>query len=112
MNHPSGKYYTLFDCDKIYTRSKSQCSQEEIVFKKISTGALSDLEKITKQARAMIAFFGLNEKIGNVTYYDSSGQDSIFTKPYSEHTAQVIDEEIKKITQKAYMTAKKILQKK
>ena len=84
---------------------------EEIVFKKISTGALSDLEKITKQARAMIAFFGLNEKIGNVTYYDSSGQDSIFTKPYSEHTAQVIDEEIKKITQKAYMTAKKILQK-
>jgi len=82
---------------------------EEIIFNKISTGALSDLEKITKQARAMIAFFGLNEKIGNVTYYDSSGQDSIFTKPYSEHTAQVIDEEIKKITQKAYMTAKKIL---
>ena len=82
---------------------------EEIIFNKISTGALSDLEKITKQARAMIAFFGLNEKIGNVTYYDSSGQDSIFTKPYSEHTAQVIDEEIKKITQKAYITAKKIL---
>ena len=84
---------------------------EEIIFNKVSTGALSDLEKITKQARAMIAFFGLNEKIGNVTYYDSSGQDSIFTKPYSEHTAQVIDEEIKKITQKAYLTAKKILQK-
>ena len=84
---------------------------EEIIFKKVSTGALSDLEKITKQARAMIAFFGLNEKIGNVTYYDSSGQDSIFTKPYSEHTAQVIDEEIKKITQKAYITAKKILEK-
>ena len=84
---------------------------EEIIFKKVSTGALSDLEKITKQARAMIAFFGLNEKIGNVTYYDSSGQDSIFTKPYSEYTAQVIDEEIKKITQKAYITAKKILEK-
>jgi len=84
---------------------------EEIIFKKVSTGALSDLEKITKQARAMIAFFGLNEQIGNVTYYDSSGQDSIFTKPYSEHTAQLIDIEIKKITQKAYLTAKKILQK-
>ena len=84
---------------------------EEIIFKKISTGALSDLEKITKQARAMITFFGLNDKIGNVTYYDSSGQESIFTKPYSEQTARVIDEEIKKITQKAYMSAKKILEK-
>ncbi len=84
---------------------------EELIFQKITTGALSDLEKVTKQARAMIAFFGLNEKVGNVTYYDSSGQDSPFTKPYSEFTAKLIDEEIKKITTKAYTTAKKILSK-
>ena len=84
---------------------------EELIFQKITTGALSDLEKVTKQARAMIAFFGLNEKVGNVTYYDSSGQDSPFTKPYSEFTAKLIDEEIKKITTQAYTTAKKILSK-
>ena len=84
---------------------------EELIFKKVTTGALSDLEKITKQARAMIAFFGLNDKIGNVTFYDSSGQDSPFTKPYSEHTAKLIDEEIKKITTAAYNRAKKILTK-
>jgi len=84
---------------------------EELIFKKVTTGALSDLEKITKQARAMIAFFGLNDKIGNVTYYDSSGQDSPFTKPYSEYTAKLIDEEIKKITNEAYNKAKKILTK-
>ena len=84
---------------------------EELIFKKVTTGALSDLEKITKQARAMIAFFGLNDKIGNVTYYDSSGQDSPFTKPYSEYTAKLIDEEIKKITTEAYNRAKKILTK-
>ena len=82
---------------------------EELIFKKITTGALSDLEKVTKQARAMIAFFGLNEKVGNVTYYDSTGQESPFTKPYSEFTAKLIDEEIKKITSKAYEKAKKIL---
>ena len=82
---------------------------EELIFKKITTGALSDLEKVTKQARAMIAFFGLNEKVGNVTYYDSTGQESPFTKPYSEYTAKLIDEEIKKITSKAYEKAKKIL---
>jgi len=82
---------------------------EEIIFKKVTTGALSDLEKITKQARAMIAFFGLNDKVGNVTYYDSSGQESPFTKPYSEFTAKLIDEEIKKITTEAYNKAKKIL---
>ena len=84
---------------------------EELIFKKVTTGALSDLEKITKQARAMIAFFGLNDKVGNVTYYDSSGQDSPFTKPYSEFTAKLIDEEIKKITSEAYKKAKEILSK-
>ena len=84
---------------------------EELIFQKVTTGALSDLEKVTKQARAMIAFFGLNEKVGNVTYYDSSGQDSPFTKPYSEFTAKLIDEEIKKITTEAYTRAKQILSK-
>ena len=84
---------------------------EELIFKKVTTGALSDLEKVTKQARAMIAIFGLNDKVGNVTYYDSSGQDSPFTKPYSEFTAKLIDEEIKKITSEAYKKAKDILSK-
>ena len=84
---------------------------EELIFKQVTTGALSDLEKVTKQARAMIAIFGLNDKVGNVTYYDSSGQDSLFTKPYSEFTAKLIDEEIKKITSEAYKKAKEILSK-
>ena len=68
---------------------------EKIMFNKISTGALSDLEKVTKQARAIVSVYGLNDKIGNITYYDSSGQtDYNFSKPYSEQTAQVIDKEI------------------
>jgi cell division protease FtsH len=62
---------------------------EKIMFNKISTGALSDLEKVTKQARAIVSVYGLNDKIGNITYYDSSGQtDYNFTKPYSEETAK------------------------
>ena len=68
---------------------------EKVIFNKISTGALSDLEKVTKQARAMVTIYGLNDKIGNVTYYDSSGQSEYnFSKPYSEETAQTIDKEI------------------
>ena len=68
---------------------------EKVTFNRISTGALSDLEKVTKQARAMVTIYGLNEKIGNVTYYDSSGQSEYnFSKPYSEETARIIDEEI------------------
>lgn len=83
---------------------------EDIVFGSVSTGALSDLEKITKQAYASIAIFGLNEKIGNVSYYDSSGQqDYSFTKPYSEKTAQIIDEEVKKLIEEAYVRTKKLL---
>ncbi|MDX5447791.1 MAG: ATP-dependent zinc metalloprotease FtsH [Bacteroidota bacterium] len=83
---------------------------EEIVFGKISTGALSDLEKVTKQARAMVTIYGLNKKIGNITFYDSSGQtDYNFSKPYSEKTAQVIDEEISLIVEGQYERAKKIL---
>jgi ATP-dependent metalloprotease FtsH len=83
---------------------------EEVVFGTISTGALSDLEKITKQAYASIAIFGLNDKIGNISYYDSSGQqDYNFTKPYSEKTAQLIDEEVKKLVDEAYARTKKLL---
>ena len=83
---------------------------EEIIFGKISTGALSDLEKITKQAFACIVYYGLNERIGNISYYDSSGQSEYsFNKPYSEYTAKMIDEEVKKMTDIAYAKTKQIL---
>ena len=85
---------------------------EKIMFNKISTGALSDLEKVTKQARAIVSVYGLNDKIGNITYYDSSGQtDYNFTKPYSEETAKKIDEEISMIIEKQYNRACDILKK-
>ncbi len=83
---------------------------EEIVFGEISTGALSDLEKITKQAYNMVSIYGLNDKIGNVSFYDSSGQsDYSFHKPYSEKTAETIDAEAKSIIDQAYIRTKKIL---
>jgi ATP-dependent metalloprotease FtsH len=83
---------------------------EEIIFGKISTGALSDLEKITRQAYASIVYYGLNDKIGNVSYYDSSGQSEYsFNKPFSEHTAKTIDEEVKKMIDIAYARTKAIL---
>jgi cell division protease FtsH len=83
---------------------------EEIIFGKISTGALSDLEKVTKQAYAMISVYGLNDKIGNMSYYDSTGANEYgFTKPYSEKTAQTIDEEASKMIEAAYQRAKTIL---
>jgi cell division protease FtsH len=82
---------------------------EELVFGKISTGALSDLEKVTKQAYAMVSIYGLNDKIGNRSYYDSSG-DQTFTKPYSEETSRIIDEEVGKLIEGAYQRAKDILQ--
>ena len=85
---------------------------EKIMFNKISTGALSDLEKVTKQARAIVSVYGLNDKIGNITYYDSSGQtDYNFTKPYSEETAKKIDQEISLIIEKQYTRACSILKK-
>ena len=85
---------------------------EKIMFNKISTGALSDLEKVTKQARAIVSVYGLNDKIGNITYYDSSGQtDYNFTKPYSEETAKKIDQEISLIIEKQYKRACLILKK-
>ncbi|MFZ2431641.1 MAG: peptidase M41, partial [Lutibacter sp.] len=83
---------------------------EKLMFDRISTGALNDLEKVTRQARAMVTVYGLNDKIGNITYYDSSGQsDYNFTKPYSEDTAQIIDKEISKIIEEQYQRAIQIL---
>src|SRR5680860_692132 len=83
---------------------------ERVIFDQISTGALSDLEKVTKQARAMVTIYGLNEEIGNITYYDSSGQDPYgFSKPYSEDTARKIDGEISKIIEEQYERAIKVL---
>ncbi len=85
---------------------------EKVIFNKISTGALSDLEKVTKQARAMVTVYGLNDKVGNLTYYDSSnGNEYGFTKPYSEQTAETIDKEISLIIEKQYNRALKILRK-
>ncbi len=83
---------------------------EKIIFNKISTGALSDLEKVTQQAKAMVTVYGLNDQIGNITYYDSSGQsDFNFSKPYSEETAQTIDKEISKIVEKQFIRACRII---
>lgn len=84
---------------------------EKVIFNRISTGALSDLEKVTKQARAMVTIYGLNDKIGNLTYYDSSGQSEYnFSKPYSEKTAELIDQEISKLIEEQYERAVKILE--
>ena len=83
---------------------------EQIIFGKVSTGALSDLEKVTRQATAMVTVYGLSDKIGNISYYDSSGQNSGFNKPYSEQTARTIDEEVKELTEVAYQKALKVLE--
>ncbi len=83
---------------------------EKIVFDKISTGALSDLEKVNKQAKAMVTIYGLNDKLGNITYYDSSGQSEYnFAKPYSDETALLIDKEISKLIEGQYERAQNIL---
>ena len=85
---------------------------EKVIFNKISTGALSDLEKVTKQARAMVTIYGLSDKVGNLTYYDSSsGNEYGFTKPYSEQTAETIDKEISEIIENQYQRAISILKK-
>ena len=84
---------------------------EKVTFNRISTGALSDLEKVTKQARAMVTIYGLNDKIGNVTYYDSTGQSEYnFSKPYSEETAMIIDKEISLLIESQYQRAIHILE--
>jgi len=79
-------------------------ASEELMFGKISTGALSDLEKVTKQAYAMVTIYGLNKKIGNISFYDSQGRDT-FTKPYSEETAKIIDQEVSNLIETQYQRA-------
>jgi cell division protease FtsH len=83
---------------------------EQIIFGKVSTGALSDLEKVTKQAYAMVTVYGLSEKLGNISFYDSSGQSEYsFSKPYSEKTAELIDKEVSEMVEAAYKRTIKIL---
>lgn len=108
---PEERQITTYDqmFDEI-TAALGGRASEEIMFNKVSTGALNDLEKVTKQAYAMVTYFGLNKKIGNVSYYDSTGRSEYsFTKPFSEKTAQIIDEEISELIEKAYKNAKSIL---
>ena len=85
---------------------------EDLVFGKISTGALSDLERITKMAYGIVTIYGMNDKIGNVSFYDSKQSDYAFTKPYSEATAKIIDEEVKNIIDKSYERTKELLMEK
>ena len=83
---------------------------EEIMFSKISTGALNDLERVTKQAFSMISYYGMNKKVGNLSYYDSTGANEFgFGKPYSEHTAELIDKEVKEMIELQYTRAKQLL---
>jgi len=108
---PEERQITTYDqiMDEL-TATMGGRAAEEVIFGKVSTGALSDLERVTKQAYAMVTIFGLNEKIGNVSFYDSSGQSEYaLTKPYSEKTAEQIDEEVKRIVEIAYQRALKIL---
>ncbi len=85
-------------------------ASEEMTFGHLSTGALNDLERVTKQAYAMVAYYGMSDKIGTISYYDSTGQsDMSFTKPYSERTAQEIDDEVKRMIDEAYTMARKVL---
>ncbi len=82
---------------------------EEVMLRNISSGALNDLERATKQVYSMVVYFGMSEKLPNISYYDSSGQEYVFTKPYSEKTAEIIDEEVGRIITEQYERAKKIL---
>lgn len=85
-------------------------ASEDVIFGKVSTGALNDLERVSKQAYAIVVYFGMNDKIGNVSYYDSSGQGEYnFQKPYSDDTAKLIDQEIQKLIETAYQRAKQII---
>jgi len=85
-------------------------ASEEIFFNKISTGALNDLERVTKQAYAMISYYGMSKKVGNISYFDSTGQNEYgFTKPYSEKTSELIDEEVKQLVEDTYQRAISIL---
>jgi cell division protease FtsH len=85
---------------------------EELIFGKVSTGALSDLERITKMAYGMVTIYGMNKRIGNISFYDPKGNEFGFTKPYSESTAQAIDEEVKIIIENAYQKTLGLLREK
>jgi cell division protease FtsH len=85
-------------------------ASEEVNFGKISTGALNDLERVTKQAYALISFYGMSEKVGNISFYDSEGRNEYaFQKPFSEKTAELIDAEVKELIDAQYKRAKKLL---
>jgi AFG3 family protein len=85
-------------------------ASEEINFNKVSTGALNDLERVTKLAYAMVSYFGMSEKVGNISFYDSTGQAEFsFNKPYSEKTAELIDQEVNRLVETQYERAKKVL---
>ncbi len=108
---PEERQITTFDqmFDELTSLLGGRAS-EEVNFGKVSTGALNDLERVTKQAFNMVVFFGLNEKIGNISYYDSTGQQEYsFQKPYSEQTAQTIDVEVSALVEKAYKRAVSII---
>ncbi|MFO7613516.1 MAG: ATP-dependent zinc metalloprotease FtsH [Bacteroidales bacterium] len=110
---PEERQITTFDqmFDEM-TATLGGRASEEIIFGRVSTGALNDLERVTKQAYNMVVFFGLNDKIGNISYYDSTGQQEYsFNKPFSEKTAEIIDQEIKKLVDNAYKRALTILKK-
>lgn len=82
---------------------------EDVIFGKISTGAQNDLERVTKMAYSMVSIYGMNEKLGNISFYDSQQPDHSFTKPYSEATAETIDEEVRKLISEAYKNTKQML---
>lgn len=108
---PEERQLTTFDqmLDEM-TATLGGRASEEVIFGQVSTGALNDLERVTKQAYAMVTYFGLNKRIGNISFYDSSGQQEYsFTKPYSEKTAQAIDEEVQKLVENAYNKAVKLI---
>jgi AFG3 family protein len=110
---PDERLITTFDqmFDEM-TAALGGRAAEEVIFGKISTGALSDLEKVTKQAHAMVTFYGLSKKIGNVSFYDSTGaQEYAFNKPFSEKTSEIIDSEISELVESAYKRAVDILKK-
>ena len=108
---PEERQITTTDqlCDEMAATLGGRAA-EDLVLRRISTGAINDLEKVTKQAYAMVSYFGMSEKVGNRSYYDSSGQYEFgFNRPYSEKTAELLDDEVKNLIDKAYDIAKQIL---
>ncbi len=108
---PEERQITTFDqlFDEM-TATLGGRASEDVIFGKVSTGALNDLERVTKQAYAAVSYFGLNDKIGNLSFFDSSGaQEYVFQKPYSEKTAEIIDQEVSKLVEKAYQRARRIV---